>query len=557
MQLSLDTVAGIKHTLYTLMIHGKNLGVIVSGSNTRSFLSRWPLSIASVLCILLGHYYLPQVGDDSYIYFRYVEQTLQGHWLQWSLHLPPVEGYSSPLWLGLLILLSSLGLPTIAAAKALGAVCGGLTFLMLWLTVKRICDSQRLADLSVLLLSLSAGFFYWTGSGLETPLYAFLWIAFTHAIMRSPQHTVSYGLVGLLLIARPEGPFLAPLLCLLMYWMGRHQQQKLNWPAALTLFVFGALALALRWHLYGLLLPNTYYAKATGDLLPQIIQGISYGKPIACCGLILALIALRLKDVQLTELVALLAIFSAFVVAGGGDWMFHYRLWQPLLPLLILTALYTWKILDRGAWISRSALLLSAAPGLFLAVHPVDVIRAGQGYQLPLEEYQEGTMTQQSFVLAEKIRHHLREQQGSEEGHSRKIIAVNHAGALPMALLEHDFIDMVGLNDAEIAATPGERHLKFNIEYVLDSEPDLVVLNTRIKPGTGGHFYHKGYWAGEDALVDHPGFQATYQPTDIMVSWQWELPLPFRLLNSVAPESWIVVYERTPLSQQTAAHDPR
>ena len=122
------------------------------------------------------------------------------------------------------------------------------------------------------------------------------------------------------------------------------------------------------------------------------------------------------------------------------------------------------------------------------------------------------------------------------------LIAVNHAGALPWALPEYRFIDMVGLNDPHIARQPGRMHKKHDAEYVLGQKPDLVVLNSRIEPGTEGIWYHKGYWVGETALVEHPQF-AGYQPTDLVYRWGWKMLFPYSLVFPEEFSSWILLYE--------------
>ena len=472
---------------------------------------------------------------------------MRGAWGQWTNQLSPVEGFSSPLWLALLYLIAASGLPLIVSVKLLGLGCAALTLLILWLTVMRLCRSVRLADLALLGMSLSAGFYFWASSGLETPLYGLLWISLCFLVLTRPQHYLTFALLALLMLARPEGVFLMPLLLVLLIVVARYRHIPINRLAIFLLLGFAIVGLSLRWHYYGLLLPNTYYAKASGALLPQIMMGLFYAIPLICIAAVLLLLAWRLREPTLSILLALLASLAAFVVGGGGDWMFHYRLWQPLLPMLIVSICYGWYCLglqetsaNKGL---KLCLLLSLLPLLLFSVRPADILAASQAQRLPLEQYQEGTMTQQSLVLAEQMRDYIG-QHGLLSQHGPQLIAVNHAGALPAALIEHNFIDMVGLNDATIAASPGQLHAKYNIDYVLSSQPDFVVLNTRVAPGTDGIFYHKGYWQGEDALVDDPRFLANYQPTELQVSWQWQIPWPMSMVYDGHPQSWIVVYQR-------------
>ena len=87
----------------------------------------------------------------------------------------------------------------------------------------------------------------------------------------------------------------------------------------------------------------------------------------------------------------------------------------------------------------------------------------------------------------------------------------------------------VGLNDTHIAQVKGAVHKKFDMDYVLAEKPDLIILNSRIKPGTDGQYYHKGYWRGESDLVDQPLFQKHYRPSNIEVDWRWKLMFPYHV----------------------------
>lgn len=64
--------------------------------------------------MLLARYFSPHRTDDAYIFFRYAANLLGGAGPVWNPGEPPVEGYSSPLWLGLL-----------AGAGGLGRLVGG------------------------------------------------------------------------------------------------------------------------------------------------------------------------------------------------------------------------------------------------------------------------------------------------------------------------------------------------------------------------------------------------------------------------------------------------
>ncbi len=507
-------------------------------------LTRWPLVLGLFLFSVLTPYFFWQIGDDSYIYFRYVAQSASGFWGQWTPQLAPVEGYSSPLWFLLLVILELCHLPVPIASRVLGVVLCAASLLISWRLSFRLSGHRRQADLTVLIICCISGFYYWGSSALETPLYTFLYSAFAYSVLCDTRSVEKYWsslgfYAAALSLARPEGVFLITPLLLIAFFAAP-QTQKRSLHKVLSILLISVIPLSLwmifRLNYYGAPLANTFYAKATGDFIQQISQGLLYSLPILPVCIALGIIFLTKKTPKLFLLLIMIALPSAFIVGGGGDWMFHFRLWQPILPLLIVTLIWVAAdIIKRRQYLALSLLILSCLPMSLLSVRATDIVSAISFESLSPHEYQEGTMTTASIQLAEEIRHRYQT--------DNLTIAVNHAGALPWALNEAQFIDMVGLNDATIAQAKGVLHAKYDIDYVINSEPDLIVLNTRTQPNSDGIFYHKGYWQGEDALVDDPRFINRYQATDLIAQWQWVIPWPMSIFYNGYPQSWIVVYE--------------
>ena len=68
---------------------------------------------------------------------------------------------------------------------------------------------------------------------------------------------------------------------------------------------------------------------------------------------------------------------------------------------------------------------------------------------------------------------------------------------------------MTGLNDHHIAhQVEGGLHQKFDSDYVLSREPDVIVLNSLRRPERNSIWFD--YWDGETNLARHPDFQANY-----------------------------------------------
>lgn len=490
-----------------------------------------PIAIAWLLFAAFSHYFYFQIGDDSFIYFRYVERAVNGYW-SWADYSGNVEGYSSPLWYGLLVLLAKLGLGIEASARALGLLFAALTLQGCWRLGQYFQLPKASTGMACVLLVLNQGFHYWSTSGLETSLYMALFIWSCLGIVSAKFWLLPTALIA---VARPEGPFL---LIALIVAIAVFRRPLLSWKNLALLLLPLAICLLIRAIVYGDILPNTYYAKATGDKLPQIVSGTVYSSPV-----LLPLLAawglwfLKRQEAWAKDIMVVLGMITmlvGIVLLGGGDWMFFMRLLLPSLALLWVALAVLWHY---GLSWQRVLLTVATLLLLVISVQPQNISGVLLGKQLPLASYQEGNMTHASIELAKDI-----EQQF---GDKKLLVAVNHAGALPYALARHDMIDMVGLNDKHIAKAEGGLHSKHDAAYVLSLKPDLIVLNSRTKPGTDGVWYHKGYWQGETALVKHSDFVENYQATDLVRSWQWQIPFPYAQISGKRDvESWILVYQR-------------
>lgn len=466
------------------------------------------LGLAAVLLVALTRYHWQHVSDDAFIAFRYVRNLLAGHGPVWNPG-EAVEGYSSPLWLGLLALGAAAGLPLPAWAGALGIAFLLLTLLLVHRITWAAGRSRVAAALACLATALVAPLHDWATAGLETSLFVALITAGVAAlVVAAPgRWAVVAALLG---VARPEGPFLVVALAGLA--LLAHGRAALA-PGRVVL----ALAPALGWMLwrrwfYRDWWPNPYYAKATGELWSRVEAGLLYA--MAAVMVWLATVAtVWLSGAWRRATAAALALVGgvlALVVVEGGDWMWHARLVVPAVPALVaLTAAALAHTHSRRAW---AASIACALVGSSFAPKPASLLDALAGGRMPSSSFQEGTLAQASFEAARFI-----------AGHYPKdaLVAVNHAGALPFAL-PNPALDMTGLCDWHIAhERTGGVHHKFDAAYVLARKPALVVLNSATRPGSDGVWYHPGYWEGETALTLAPGWAERYRPVDAFWEWHW------------------------------------
>jgi hypothetical protein len=483
-----------------------------------------PAVLAATMFVALSAYHRFHMGDDGFIYFRYVANLVAGHGAVWNVGEHPVEGYSSPLWLGLLAIGAGVGADVILWSRWLGILSAALALVGVGVLARRLGAGPLVAGLAMLAASLIRGLYFWAPVGLETPLDTAL-LVWACVFLANPRPSRAWmAPIALLGIARPEGPFLVVLgLIAAMIARGR---QAVTWREVAIV-----LAPALGWQVfrlayYGSPLPNTYYAKATGALPRQLRLGIRYGG-WAAAPLLLTMVSWAPQPSNRPALAICLLIGSqlAITVGGGGDWMSNHRLLLPVLLPLVGCAggLVTTANGVRGAIVGAAATILTLLPVL---TPPDTIVAAFRGETLPLSGWQEGGLVPTSQTAATWIGRHYPDQ---------TVIAVNHAGVAPYGLMGFTAIDMTGLNDAHIAhEVPGGLHQKFDPDYVLARRPRLILLNSNVEPGQDGIWYHRGYWEGETALVDRPEFRRWYRPVRY-----WT-----RIARGGRP-GYILLYERT------------
>lgn len=430
--------------------------------------------------IVSALFFWDHMGDDAYIFFRYAEHLTTGEGLRWNSDMPAVEGFSSPLWV-LCLGVGGLWFDIPNFARGFGMLCLVGTFFELYRAIK----PSRFAGLGLWSLSLVMGLHYWGTAGLETPLYLWLLLASLPLISTSSVHLWNWIALGLLGITRPEAPALVVLVFCLRWFRFR------TWSNKYLLALAPMLGWQLfRWWYFGDWLPNTYWAKASGDLQVRLLSGWNYAGWLS-----FPLVIGIWKSTDKLVWIPSIALWG-IVVAGGGDWMWHHRL---LIPVLGTVVYLGWTVEKR--W--RYALLVSLIP-YWIKPSMIWAILScvWTGERLSITEFQEGDLIVVSERLADDIR---------QVYPTGSLIAINHAGVLPYFLSDYDFVDMSALNDRYLARLEGGLHQKFDAEYVLEQQPDLVVLNSFVDPQTDTG-YQPNYWEGETALFVHPRFKKEYVP---------------------------------------------
>src|SRR3954471_2234314 len=76
------------------------------------------LALTSLALFVCDHTY--SLYDDAFIYLRYVKTAYAGCGLRWNCNEPPVEGFSGPLYLAILLCVRAFTHKMVTATEVIG-----------------------------------------------------------------------------------------------------------------------------------------------------------------------------------------------------------------------------------------------------------------------------------------------------------------------------------------------------------------------------------------------------------------------------------------------------
>jgi hypothetical protein len=334
----------------------------VISASVRKRTVAWP-TVAGILitALYLGHAWIfgGYIADDAGISLAYARNMVSGFGPVLYAGGEAVEGYSNPLWVALLGAGAAIGLDGadgIPLMKALGLVFGLGTLLLTAIAARTAYPADAPVKwLAPAVLASLTPFVFWTTSGLENSLYAFLVLLAVTLQLRELEHAdakqwSALALAGVAL-TRPEGAalFIAFLLHRLIY--GQRGVRLLKWTAAFVI-IYG-LFLGSRLLMFGEWVPNTYYAKVDmydrhlTRLVKYILDPGDRGTRYVLDSartlwplLIVATAGLTLPRQWRTNLLlgGLLVGTALYVIYVGGDFWPAERFLTATLPLLALAA---------------------------------------------------------------------------------------------------------------------------------------------------------------------------------------------------------------------------
>jgi len=208
--------------------------------------------------ILLTFYY-SWIVDDAYVFFRYVDNLLFLHKGLVYNQGEYVEGFSSPGWVIVLIILRFLHLNYWLIIRFIAAASFVVFWALLIILNRKLSEGQPkpyIFNYPLIHLSLTYGVLCYFSSGLETPLVLIAAAGYA-CIFLFPQSLLLQSLLGLSPLIRHELAVPYTIVCI---WF-LITRKRIPW----TLFLCCAVSLGglflFRVYYYADLLPNTFYLK--------------------------------------------------------------------------------------------------------------------------------------------------------------------------------------------------------------------------------------------------------------------------------------------------------
>jgi arabinofuranosyltransferase len=423
--------------------------------------------------------------DDTFISFRYARNLANNLGLVFNPG-ERVEGYTNFLWVVILAVSQALGLKISMVSKIYAAAATLGTLLLIYFLARKLFASYQheyvFVALPILVFVCQGTQARYVVSGMETALFTFLLTLSVTLMLFDPKPWLAGLSFALTAMTRPEGVMyfgIAAAALVVHNWLRNRSWDALKPVLGMVLVfvvVYGSYFL-WRYSYFGYLLPNTFYAKASGFQWDRLTRGwgvllelLSWWRIYLLLGLaLLSIISWRRNWAWPLFATMMAATFVYFIYVGGDFTVwFGPRFLMPVLPMLLLLA-------SEGlARISEIKIPLQIVSVIQIALI-VGLLVIAYGYSWPDPEVLELYFNPQMRAWAEMGRWI---EANTPADYS---IATDAAGLIPY-YSERYAIDMFGLTDVHIAHLELENlgqgtvaHEKTDPWYVLERRPDCIV----------------------------------------------------------------------------------
>ncbi len=436
--------------------------------------------------------------DDSYIWFRYVENVAQGHGAAFNpgeRH----EGFSSVGWLVLGGAARALiEIDTRVLLKLLGAITYvSAVWVLVVVAARRAAEAAAGAWLAVVVPATVALFSLlvspgplWAVSGMETGLYALALALFVASCGGGKGPWLTSLAFALAFLSRIEALIFLPLPIAVDLLVRRRERDGAHGLSFSVLrrrageragwwlrYATGSLAAvggvtACRYLYFGDVVPATVRFKAPTSPAGNLAVGFDYLADFALTYPAVTVLLFASALLILATRKSPTAVAAGLVIGGklgfivwvGGDWMGSHRFVAPIVPLIgVLVALTIREAVSlprRRAWLALAILLVAAA--LPSAWESYRRAWAWDGMGVSLREVNASIgFTLEQLTLPDEL------------------IAVGDVGVIPY-YARRRIVDLHGLMDPYLVAYADnfsvEGHTDIDVEYVLAKDPVCFVI---------------------------------------------------------------------------------
>jgi hypothetical protein len=295
--------------------------------------------------------------DDAMISMRYAYNLAHGFGAVWNPG-EHVEGFTNPLWVGIMALINLLPIPL--SKTGLVVQIMGTVFLTANLYFVRLVVEEFTDDLPTMLIAVALTAFYsplitWGLLGMEVSLIMLMLTATVWIALRNGKERFTpwiYILLAISTLVRFDMavPYLV-VLGVMFFVQPQHRKQHLLWGIGLLILFLGGQTLA-RYFYYGEFLPNTYYLKVQSwPFALRVMRGMyafiwfAYYNGWGFTLLPLAILVFR-RDWKVMLLFLLLAGQIAYSIYVGGDAWEHHggsnRYISIAMPIFFI--LFAWAV---------------------------------------------------------------------------------------------------------------------------------------------------------------------------------------------------------------------
>lgn len=445
------------------------------------------------------------MADDAMISARYARNVALGHGLRYNREpsqQKPVEGYSNFLWTMGLALGEKLRLHPRITTAAMGGASSLICVLALGFWVRYRAGSSVAGVLAALALASCLPFAVWAVQGLETPLFAALIFGAAAVALPERPRPWEYLLCLLACLCRPDGLIVAAAVIMVqLLHKGRDLKRLARVSGAFFLAPF-IIYTAWRWHHFGALVPNVFYAK-TGLGLGGVKAGVWYVLSWAKAQWPMALLLVAgvaplfagksMREERKAVLIPglLVLLYLAFVIAAGGDFMPDARFLMHVLPLIIGMGAAALAGAAKSSAPARRAVWVAAAVAV-LGWNAKQIF----GYEKSASFAKDWHRNQEIWygrASSWLLRH----------GARSDVIACGDIGYIGYVTGVDRILDTNGLVDPYLAGRPGAAALDSDPDYVLAQKPRFIVVMVHYFEGGTvlGHSAFDRAVLGKDLLV--------------------------------------------------------